>query len=285
MKKVKQPLFRASSVAKLMGQGNELTDIQKATLEQYRKGYYLTPAGVQKDLTEAKKRDLAKLEEKAKEPFEFGQDAKTFIELKWLSDQYGYSEFVDTKQTLKGKMVEDAAIELISHFWPENAFRRINTSQLKNKYFSGTPDLILNEVVEDIKSSYNLKTFLQVRMPKKEYYGQGQVYMDLTGKRKFRVHYCGITTPAIILAKETKPYYYFYGSDENNEHYLDVCAQAEVNHDFDQVPLNKRLKTFEFDYDEKYMKKLKERVGHAREYYHALNIDMKDHDWLKKLKL
>lgn len=213
---------------------------------------------------------------KAREAGELSQTAKTYIQNVWLRENYGYDEPVVTNQMLKGHLCEQDSMGLVSKLYPSPEFRKKNKRNYINDWFTGTPDVILalDNTVEDLKTCWDLRTYFEKMEVPKLYYTQGQVYMDLTGARKFRLHYCLINTPEELILEEEKRFWFRFGCDDENKHYQQISRQLRRNHHFDHIPIEQRVKTFTFDYDEAFMAELKKRIEKARSYYATLSLTM-----------
>jgi hypothetical protein len=211
-------LIRASKAGLLMVGGNELTEKQIDKLRALKARQESAKIGLAKPLPPGMAKELEKLENKHSEPFEFGKSAKDFIESIWLKNTYGYKDVLVTEQTLKGNYCEQDSIGLVSDLITSDQFRVKNKEHFVNAFFKGTPDVVLRDedTVEDIKSSWNLKTFFQTREIPELYYAQGQVYMDLTGLNNFRLHYCFVDTPEEVLWQIKNKYFHKFGRDEDH---------------------------------------------------------------------
>lgn len=251
-----------------MGGGTCITDKQLERLNELQ----TRKDGNGKPLTDNMKAELADLITKRDAPPELSQGAKSYIEELWLQTKYGYKEPVVTEVLLKGNMCEQDAIQLVSDVLPVDEFRVKNKKHFEDEFFIGTPDIILTRIVEDIKNAWTLKTFFNVQSLDPIYYAQGQVYMHLTKRGKFKVHYCLVNTPLELVENEQKRFFWKYGGDEDNKHYRQAARQIEMNHCFDQIPKCERIKTFEFDYDPAFIADLQSKVILAREYYNTLKL-------------
>lgn len=122
-----------------------------------------------------------------------------------------------------------------------------NTERLKNDWFSGEPDVgpigvPIREWKEgwDTKCSWDLSTF---PFPKDEldpqYESQNQVYMDLTGARKWTTVYCLVNGTEHQVNNEKLKYFYAYNQpdEENNPTeyalYLQKVREVELMMIFD----------------------------------------------------
>lgn len=155
---------------------------------------------------------------------------------------YGYRKEIKSKYLEKGTVLEDIAIDKAIE-WLDLPFVIKNEKSFEDEFFTGTPDLILENEVIDIKCSYDCFTFplFEEELPTDDYYYQLQVYMHLTGKKKGRVVYVLLNTPEEI-------------------------APWEEEKDYDDLDKKYRVKSYEFDFDEKVIEDLKEKVLLTREY-------------------
>jgi len=203
--------------------------------------------------------------------------AKTYINEVWLCDMYGYEEYVENNEILKGKLNEQDAFTLVKNQLG-GTFRNASKEFLHNEYIKGTPDSILPEedVVEDVKNSYTVKTFFNARKNNEEiykaYYWQGQCYMKLTGLKNYRLIYCLTKTPESIIADLKKRFYFKYGCDEAHPDYIRECAVIDRNHDISMIPEKDRIKVFEFQYSQSDIDALYRKIEKGREYYNSLTL-------------
>lgn len=260
--------IRASAAGLLMSGSAGITSkqLEKLVELQARKD------GVGRPLTANQADELADLVKKRDAPPSLSQGAKTYIEQLFLQHRYGYKEPVVTDVLLKGNMCEQDGIALVSKVVPSDEFRVKCKRYFEDEYFTGNPDILLKQIVEDIKNAWSVKTFFYTTDLDPIYYAQGQVYMHLTGRTRFRVHHCLINTPIELIHTEQKRYFWKYGGDEKNRHFQEAAKQIERNHTFDHIPENERVKTFEFDYEPSFISELQKRVEMAREYYDTLKL-------------
>jgi len=198
------------------------------------------------------------------------ETAKSYIEEIWLQNKFGYKEEVMTDEMLKGLICEQDSMELVQKVLGGN-FRVKNRENFKNDYLTGTPDIILPDTVEDLKTSFTIKTFFNSEL-NSIYYWQGQVYMELTGRKNFRLIYCLVSTPEEIVLDLEKRVYYKFSCDEENPHYKTWIEQIRKNHTFDAIPAEKRIKVIEFAYNPYDIEKMYRKIDKAREYYKTLTL-------------
>lgn len=174
------------------------------------------------------------------------ETTKTFAK-EWLIEKiYGYRKEIKSKYLDKGNQLEDIGIDKAIE-WLDLKFVLKNEKHFEDEFFTGTPDLILEDEVIDIKISYDCFTFplLENEIPMKDYFYQVQVYMHLTGKRKARVVYLLLNTPEDI-------------------------ASWEEPKDYENQPKENRIKSFEFEYQPEVIELLKNRVIETRNFLKSL---------------
>lgn len=178
-----------------------------------------------------------------------GKTGHSFIE-GWVKEQvYGRRKHLSNKYLDKGNACENEAIELVSSECFDGAMMFKNEEFFRNDYFTGTPDLIHDGKIIDIKCSWDAFTFplFEKELPTKDYFYQMQVYMQLTGLDKAEVIYCLMNTPEDLIYKE------------NPE-----------DHNYDNIETKYRIKRFEVLRDDEVIEKMKSRVIESREYIEKL---------------
>jgi hypothetical protein len=194
--------------------------------------------------------------------------AKTYIHELILREKYGINKEFSSRYTDKGNQVEDIAIAMANEVL-DVGFIYKNDENFQNDWITGTPDVITDEVLLDVKCSWDATTFpfFETEIPTKDYFYQLQGYMWLTGKTESLLIYCLVDTPLEIVEDEIRrAHWKFHKLDED----LDLRQEIESKHIFGNIPLNKRIKIFEVKRDEKVIEQIKEKIEVARVYYDAL---------------
>lgn len=193
---------------------------------------------------------------------------KSYLQELAIEEMYGIKKEFSSRYTDKGIAVERNSIDLIQ----ENCdfgFMYKNEEHFENDYLTGTPDVNTDNILLDVKSSYDATTFpwFEEEIPNKDYYYQLQGYMALTGKRKSVLAYCLVNTPFQIVEDEVRrAHWQEHLIDESEE----LRADVEARHNFDHIPPEKRIKTFEVRYDKEVVKAIYERIEECRKYYETL---------------
>lgn len=195
-----------------------------------------------------------------------GRTGYSYIE-KWVKEQiYKRRESFENKYTIKGNEQEDAAIDYIADKLGYGILFK-NEDYFENDYFQGTPDVILPDLIIDIKNSWSPFTFpLFETEVNPDYFYQGQIYMNLTGIRQFKVIYCLMDTPFELIESEARSYCW-----KNNLEFDDaILREFTEKMTYNDVPENFRVKEYSFEYDPKTIELLTERVEEARLYIDTL---------------
>ena len=91
--------------------------------------------------------------------------------------------------------------------------------------------------------------------------------MSLCNKSKSALAYCLVNTPEQIVEDEIRrEHWKNHLIDESEE----LRADVEAKHNFDHIPAEKRIKTFEVRDDKDVIKAIYERIKECRKYYETL---------------
>ena len=261
--------FRASAVGNLLVGGNAITDKQLAKLDELQARKDNPEA---KPLTSNMAIELEELIAKRDSDFEFGATAMSYIREVWMRNTFGYDEPLVSNEILKGLLCEDEIIGVITR-QIHGGFRVKNEDSFEDDFFTGTPDILISDYVEDCKASWTLRTFIETRKPDPLYYAQGQVYMDLTGRKKFRLCHVLVDTPKELVDEEKKRLYFRFNCDESNPIYLELIKKVDAMHMIShKIPEDQRIKVFEFPINYEYLDTLRLRVKQARVVYASLTL-------------
>ena len=193
---------------------------------------------------------------------------KAYLQELAIEEMYGIKKEFSSRYTDKGNIVENESIELAQQVL-DCGFIHKNEEKLSNDYLTGTPDVNTNDILLDIKSSYDGTTFpfFAEEIPTKDYYYQLMGYMALTGKTESLLVYCLTNTPSEIVEDEIRrEHWKNHLIDESEE----LRQEVESKHNFDHIPTEKRIKTFEVNYDEEVIQAIYKRIEECREYYNTL---------------
>jgi hypothetical protein len=196
------------------------------------------------------------------------QTAKTYLKELAIEKKFGIRKDFSSRYTDKGNTQEDLAIEMASQVL-NLPFALKNTEYFENDFVKGTPDLILEDEIIDIKCSWDGTTFpwFEDELPNKDYFWQLVGYCWLTGRSKARVVYCLVDTPEDIVQDEIR-------RTSWKKFEIDVTEETEnevrAKHEFSHISENKRVRAFQIELNDANIEQVKEKLLHAREYYNEL---------------
>ena len=199
-----------------------------------------------------------------------GKTGETYCK-DWLKGQvYNRKRDISNKYTQKGNEVEDNSIDFISEQL-NLGFVLKNEKFFENDFCQGTPDLILPELIIDVKNSWDVHTFpaFETELPNKDYYYQAQVYMELVGVENYKVVYVLSDTPQHLIEKEAYWYCKNNGYDELD---LDLLDEFTAKMTYSDIPDNMKYKVFDIKKNDDDIKLIKDRVNECREVINKLKI-------------
>ena len=92
-------------------------------------------------------------------------------------------------------------------------------------------------------------------------------YMWLTGATRATVAYCLVNTPEMLISDEKRKLMYKMGAlTTESPEYVTACEELERNMVYDDIPLNKRVFTFDVLRDNDAIESIKIKVEKAREF-------------------
>ena len=196
------------------------------------------------------------------------QTTKTYLQELAVQEVYGIRKEFSSRYTDKGNEVEELSIALCNDVL-NLGFIYKNEEHYSNDWISGTPDVNTNEILLDVKSSWDATTFpfFDTELKNKDYFYQLQGYMWLTEKQESLLCYCLIDTPLQIVEDEIRREHWKANLIEES---LDLRDFVQAKHTFGHIPKEKRLKTFKIAKDDITIEAIKTRIEECREYYDQL---------------
>lgn len=158
---------------------------------------------------------------------------------------YGYNTELKTKPMIKGTDWEQVGIDLLNNVRFTNYTK--NENRVTNDYLSGCCDIITDDLIIDIKSSWSLETFPATpsEAESSDYEWQGRAYMMLYDRPAFELIYTMYTTPDELLTE------------------WDNLSIHRVDH----IDPAKRITVVRYERDVMYEELIIERLRHCSEYY------------------
>ena len=254
-------LIRASSIGRIMSDNpnTKLTERQSITLDGLLSKIKLTEK-------QAELRDTLLLKRDAKP--ELSKGGKSYIKELWLENNYGIKQEINNKYIDKGNEVESLSIKLAELTTDLGELYK-NDEYFENDFVCGTPDVITDTHIIDVKSSWSASTFpfFEEKITNINYEWQLKAYMWLTNIHKSYLSYCLVTTPEILIQDEIKRVSWKRGEIEISE---ETEEEVREFHNLDKIPIHERVKSFEVKLTGEDIMKMKEKITLAREYYNSL---------------
>lgn len=172
------------------------------------------------------------------------ETAKSYLKQLAKEDYFGYSNELDNKYLTKGKQCENESIDLLNLVMFTNYSK--NEQRLTNEWLTGEADIVSENEIIDIKTSWSLDTFPAISedINAKDYEMQLRGYMMLYNKPKASVCYCMVDTPEELRAWENPQLH-------------------EVSH----IAPEKRITMLSFERDLEIEKKIIQRCEEALKFY------------------
>ena len=173
------------------------------------------------------------------------QGAKTYIRQVAKQDFFGYRVELDNKYINKGKDQEQDSIDLLNSVrftkYHKNIFR------LEDEYLTGECDILADDRVIDIKTSWNLETWPATpgEAHDNDYEWQGRAYLMLYEREIFELVFCMVTTKDELL---------------NQWEQIDL-------HRVDHIAPEKRITSVIYERDLEKEELIREKLIFANEYY------------------
>ena len=255
------PLFkiRCSAIGQIMGGSVGLSEPQKKkvqTLQDKMK------AG--KNLTILQAEEYHKLLGIEDNP-QLPAGAKTYCK-KWVKEKlYNRRKEIKSKFIDKGNACEAQSLELINAQCMEDY--ELNTEYKENEYLTGTCDIQSPSEIRDIKNSWSVDTFplFDTGIKNKDYWWQGQGYLDLYDKQLFHLDYTLIDAPLHLIKQEAKSIAY-----RDNLDYDTIFSEVHSQMTYSDIPQHLKHKTFPANRDREAIKQVYARVELCREYIAGL---------------
>lgn len=199
-----------------------------------------------------------------------GETCKAHLLECYIEAKYGRKKEITNKYVEKGNMVEETSITLYSRC--TKVYHQKNRQTFENDFIIGTPDIITDTRVKDIKSSWSIWTFFAtMHSPmNKGYKYQVNGYVDLLRKESGSLVYVLENTPDVLIEQEKSKLRYKMGviDPDASECYQEACAEIDRNSTFDDIPLAERY--IEFDVPKLDMGEVYDKIKLCREFLNKL---------------
>ena len=173
------------------------------------------------------------------------QGAKTYIRQVAKQDFFQYRVELDNKYINKGKDQEQDSIDLLNSVRFTNYKK--NDVRIADGYLTGECDILADDRVIDIKTSWNLETWPATpgEAHDNDYEWQGRAYLMLYEREIFELVFCMVTT---------------------KDEFLNQWEQIDL-HRVDHIAPEKRITSVIYERDLEKEELIREKLIFANEYY------------------
>ena len=202
-----------------------------------------------------------------------GETCKAHLLECWIEETYGRRKEFTNKYIQKGLQVEEDSMTLYSRV--KKKFYTKNEETFRNDFLVGTPDIVDEDSVIDLKSSWDLFTFYDVihKPTNKVYEYQLTGYMALTRRLQSRLAYCLINTPEALINDQKRKLSWQMGliDPDLNVDYKKGCEEIDRSNIFDDIPIEKRYIGMHVKHSSDTVDKIYTRVKECREFLNSLS--------------
>lgn len=240
-------MFRCHRLGDLMTEGkSSITDKQLELLSVLQ--------GKGDKITDKQKIELDKLINKRDNPG-LSVTALSYIRELAIEIKYGRKKEIVSKYLEKGRRVEDSAIIALNEL--HGKLYSKNTERKDNGLLTGEADVVESTFLRDTKSSWDVYTHYANEYLNPKYEWQMRGYLELYDKEVGYVDHVLIDTPEDIIQDELRKASWKLGYQD-----LPMDLEIEIRHSltFADIPLEKRIITFEVKRDPGKTKKMIERL-------------------------
>lgn len=201
--------------------------------------------------------------------------AKSFCQ-KWMREQpelYNRRKEFSSKQTDKGNFCESLSIDFLNQQLRGGWVKREDEDWVKceeskeNDFITGTADIVADDMIIDIKNSWDSETFplFDFGIKNKDYFYQLQCYMELYDKPRAALAYTLMDAPLHLITREAKSQAF-----HANVAFDDIFSQVHAHMTYGNVDPKFRKKIFYIDRDPSVIVDIEKRVKLCRSYIETL---------------
>lgn len=204
---------------------------------------------------------------------------KSYIQKCWIESKYNIKSDIQSKYFDKGIACEQDGLMLFKEVFCPNKLILKNRKHYSNDFIQGTPDVIVNPIIVDIKNAYDVFTFAKATLTY-DYEWQLKGYMYLSGLTESILFYCLVDMPDFLLAEEEKKLFYkgrFLTTESPD--YLEAVTELRKTYIYDYMAKEERFKVFNMVLTDDDIEKIQYSVNEARKY-----MDTLESEYLERIK-
>jgi len=193
------------------------------------------------------------------------ETCKGYLKEWYIEDTFNRHKDLKNQYVQKGLQTEEAGLTLLTLTQKLGMVKK-NEEKFENDFCTGTPDLIHNEIIYDIKSSFDIFTFpyFDTECPSEIYYWQMQGYMWLTGLQSAKLCYVLVDLPEVLqydLAKKIS-----YDSGFSGEITEEIEESVRTENTYSDIEQGKRIRIFEIERNNIDIARIENKVKECRKF-------------------
>lgn len=212
------------------------------------------------------------LMKKSKKTGELSETTKSLLDEIYIEKVFLRKKIIVSKYLEKGNKKENESISLYRKL--TQVFCKKNDEVYQNNYLIGTPDLILDYTVIDIKTCWDIFTFFKKdeKSAHDDYYWQLYAYAWLCDKSSMQLAYCLVDNDEFTIFDEFKKIKYGLGLDDESPELSEIEAQLVTNNQYTDLKINQKIKIYNFEFDKKLKEQVVKQLKLCREYLNNLQF-------------
>lgn len=199
------------------------------------------------------------------------QTTISWLKQKAIELETGRVKDIETDAMRRGTEGESESRGYLNEFLNTNYEK--NETRYTNEYITGMPDIVGTDYVRDIKSSESIFThpYYDNEIKNKDYIYQLQGYMWLTGTKVAYLDYILLDAPEWYIQKKLKIENFNAIDkglfDEQLEEYMyEFELKTRFTHTYQDLPLERRIKTFKLKKDDDMIEQFKNKINLIRQF-------------------
>ena len=194
------------------------------------------------------------------------QGNKTALQDIFIEQIHGIHKDIYSKTFDKGKHNEQDGITILQKALYPGRLLLKNKERKTDDYFNGEADVIVDDIIYDVKNAYSLYTFEKAELSS-DYYYQLLAYCMLYVKTKARLFYVLTDTPEhLLISEERKIFYSNSFADQFDDEYIEMCENMRMMHVFGDKPIEERFKMWDVELTEDLRTAMLTKLDKCREY-------------------
>lgn len=199
------------------------------------------------------------------------ETTKHFLREVYIGKVYKRDYDLNNKFLEKGNYCEEDSLSLVTSNRKKLYLK--NKDQFENEFVKGTPDIIEKDNVIDIKTCWDIRTFVHKTEVISMYYWQLQSYMWLTGKDHAELIFTLVNAPEHLIVAEKNKRMWQLGISTESPEWAKEEGRIEKLMLYDDIDPTLRMKVFKTERSQEDIERLIGQIEVAREFLGAITLN------------